>query len=145
LVVSLIIFPVTVVGLLILRHFNLAAPLIPQVPSELWLSWIFYQVMYIAVAEEIFFRGYCQSTIYQILVSLNFKNPPRQAYLPIIFSAGIFALAHVALANNLLAIVTFFPGIILGWLFLRTKSVIAPIIFHALANIFYAGVTHWLV
>jgi len=141
LVVSLIIFPVTVIGLLILRHFNMAAPWAPQIPSGSWLNWVFYQVMYLAVAEEIFFRGYLQSTIQQIFLATSSKYLRGSTYWTIIFSAGIFALAHVLLTNNALALVTFFPGIILGWLFLRTKTVISPIIFHALANIFYAGAT----
>jgi len=33
--------------------------------------------------------------------------------------------------------VTFLPGLILGWLFIRTGSLLAPILFHGLANTFY--------
>ena len=36
------------------------------------------------------------------------------------------------------AIATFFPGLLLGWMYLRTRSLLAPIIFHALANTAYA-------
>jgi membrane protease YdiL (CAAX protease family) len=33
---------------------------------------------------------------------------------------------------------TFLPGLILAWLFLRTGSLLAPIVFHGLANVSYA-------
>jgi len=32
---------------------------------------------------------------------------------------------------------TFLPGRVLGWLFIRTKSLLAPVLFHGLANTCY--------
>ncbi len=36
------------------------------------------------------------------------------------------------------AALTFLPGLLLGWLFLRTGSLLSPILFHGLANVSYA-------
>jgi membrane protease YdiL (CAAX protease family) len=33
--------------------------------------------------------------------------------------------------------VTFLPGLVLAWLFIRTRALLAPILFHGLANVSY--------
>ena len=34
-------------------------------------------------------------------------------------------------------VVTFFPGVVLGWLFIRTEGLLASMLFHGSANVFY--------
>jgi membrane protease YdiL (CAAX protease family) len=34
-------------------------------------------------------------------------------------------------------IITFLPGLIFGWLLVKTKSLLAPVLFHGLANAVY--------
>jgi hypothetical protein len=58
--------------------------------------------------------------------------------MTVLISAILFALAHWFVVGSPIAVLTFFPGLALGWLFLRTRSLLAPILFHGLANTFYA-------
>jgi membrane protease YdiL (CAAX protease family) len=52
-------------------------------------------------------------------------------------SAAVFALSHAVLLESPAATVVFFPGLIFGWLYCRTESLLAPILFHGLANVCY--------
>jgi hypothetical protein len=132
-----IVFPLLLVGILLLKHFNVQLPLSPIIPEGRWFSWLAYQFMYVAVAEEIFFRGYLQSNVLSLL-TLSVQKP--RAYLEIIgiiISSTIFAISHCLILGSAMAIITFLPGLILGWLLVKTKSLLAPVLFHGLANIFY--------
>ncbi|NIO62963.1 MAG: hypothetical protein GTO35_10480, partial [Gammaproteobacteria bacterium] len=52
-----VVFPALFAGLWLLKSFGLGLPLQPVHPKEQgWISWLFYQFMYVAVAEEVFFR-----------------------------------------------------------------------------------------
>ncbi len=53
-------------------------------------------------------------------------------------AAGVFALCHVLVLGDAVSALTFFPGLIFGWLFLRMGSLIPSILLHAAANIGYA-------
>ena len=57
--------------------------------------------------------------------------------IAIVVSATCFALAHVIVQGRMVCLLTFFPGLLLAWLFVRTRTLLAPILFHGLANIAY--------
>jgi len=135
--ICLVVFPVFLCGVFLLKYYEIPLPMCPIVPEERWLPWLVYQFMYIAAAEEVFFRGYLQSNINYLLTLTIQKNAAFLAMTSVIISAGIFAVFHCLLFGNILAIITFIPGLILGWLFFKTKSILAPIIFHGLANASY--------
>ena len=133
-----VVFPVLFAGLWLLKSFGLGLPLQPLQPKEQgWVSWLFYQFMYVAVAEEVFFRGYVQNNI------LRLTNPGKNSqrrlwkWLSIILSAACFAIAHIIVLGQIISAITFLPGLICGWLFIRTRSLLAPILFHGLANTCY--------
>ncbi len=133
-----VVFPALFAGLWLLKSFGLGLPLQP-VPSkeQNWISWLFYQFMYVAVAEEVFFRGYVQNNI------LRLTNPGKDGqcrlwkWLSIVLSGACFAVAHIIVQGRLILVLTFLPGLVLGWLFIRTRSLLAPILFHGLANACY--------
>jgi len=131
-------FPATLAGLWLLSRIGVAPPLAPAIEKGAWPNWILYQFMYIAVAEEIFFRGYVQSSLLQMKPPLAVRYPRIWQGMTIVISAGVFALAHTIILGDILSVLTFFPGLILGWLFVRTRSLLAPILFHGLANVCYA-------
>jgi membrane protease YdiL (CAAX protease family) len=54
-----------------------------------------------------------------------------------LLSATCFAVAHVIVQGQVTSIVTFLPGVLMAWLFIRTRSLLAPILFHGLANATY--------
>ena len=135
--ICLVVLPVFLCGIFLLKYYEIPLPMCPIVPEGRWLSWLVYQFMYIAVAEEVFFRGYLQSNINYLLTLTIQKNDAFLAMTSVIISAGIFAVFHCVLLGNILAIITFIPGVVFGWLFFKTKSILAPIIFHGLANVSY--------
>lgn len=78
-----------------------------------------------AVAEEIFFRGWMQPTLrrrYSAVVSIVAVNL-------------VFAPLHLIAAPYLISLLTFFPGLIMGWLRERYGNILPSIIFHFLGNV----------
>jgi len=133
-----VVFGATFAGLWLLKLYGFAAPLRATRPAGgQLLSWIFYQFLYVAVPEEVFFRGYLQSNLLR-LASTTKCRPFLQNWISIVVCACFFAVAHVIVQGQAASALTFFPGVILGWLFIRTKSLLGPILFHGLANTCYA-------
>jgi len=76
-----------------------------------------------AITEEFFFRGLLQGTLQRVL--------PHKRWLPIILSAGIFALFHGAIVG--------FPsrmllGLMLGYLAVDSRNLRLPILLHFFNN-----------
>jgi len=116
----------------------------PSLPQEKGLiGWVFYQFMYVAMAEEVFFRGYVQSNIMRLAGPATGDLSGRREWVIIVLSAACFAIGHLVVQGQAVSLLTFLPGLlpglVLGWLFIRTKSLLAPILFHGLANICYAA------
>jgi membrane protease YdiL (CAAX protease family) len=126
-----IVFPLLLAGIFLLKHLNIQLPLSPIIPEGRWFSWLAYQFMYIAVAEEIFFRGYFQCNVLSLLTMSVLE------IIAIIVSATVFAISHCLILGGVMPIITFLPGLIFGWLLVKTKSLLAPVLFHGLANVFY--------
>lgn len=133
----LIVFSALLLGILILNHYKISLPLRPIIPKNSLLTWILYQFMYVAIPEEIFFRGYLQSNVMTLFIQSEKKHELLFKWISIVICAAVFASAHFIILENVLSLITFFPGLIMGWLFFKTRSLLAPIIFHGLANIFY--------
>lgn len=129
--------PAMIAGLWLMRHLQIPLPLAPVVDNGSgWLGWLLYQFLYVAVAEEVFFRGYVQSNIMS-LCRRTLEQPSVQVAVTLIVSAGCFALAHVVVQGSAVPLLTFFPGLLMAWLYWRTGALIAPILFHGLANAAY--------
>jgi len=139
-------FPLMVCGLWLMRYWGLELPLRSVMPpAHGWFSWLLYQFMYIAAAEEIFFRGYVQNNILKTANAITQEQQRLLHLISIIISAACFATAHVVIQGEIISVLTFLPGLVLGWLFVRTRSLLAPILFHGLANVFYLSVAAMLV
>jgi membrane protease YdiL (CAAX protease family) len=96
------------------------------------------QLVVIALPEEAFFRGYLQT-------SLDRAWRPRWRILGAdlgpgwIVSAAIFAIGHLLTIRHPARLAVFFPALLFGWLRQRTGGVGAPVLFHALCNLFSAA------
>jgi membrane protease YdiL (CAAX protease family) len=101
------------------------------------LSWCLYQFLYVAVAEEVFFRGYLHANVMRLLLRRQDRSVPALRWSGIVISATCFALAHFVVQGRLVALLTFLPGLLLAWLFVRSRSLLAPMLFHGLANVAY--------
>jgi len=102
-----------------------------------WTQWLLYQFLYVAVAEEVFFRGYVQGSILALAKEVTGKQRRVLLWLSVILSAVFFAVAHIVVQGRVISVLAFLPGIVVGWLYIRTKGLLGPILFHALANTFY--------
>ena len=133
----LVVFPLLLAGIFVLKNLNIRLPLSPIIPEGRWLSWLAYQFMYVAVAEEIFFRGYFQCNLLSLLTMSVQKKRAFLEIIGIIIAATVFAISHCLILRSVMPIITFLPGLIFGWLLVKTKSLLAPVLFHGLANVFY--------
>jgi membrane protease YdiL (CAAX protease family) len=95
------------------------------------------QVLVIALPEELFYRGYLQT-------ALEDAAPPRRRVLGaevglgLVLSSAIFAAGHLLTEPHPARLAVFFPSLVFGWLFARTRGVGAAILFHAACNLFSA-------
>ncbi len=136
--VCIFVFPALFAGLWLLKFFGLELPLRPVQPwGQGWAAWLFYQFLYVAVAEEVFFRGYVQANILRLTDAPNSSQSKLWKIMSIMLSAACFAIAHAIVHGQVISFLTFLPGLILGWLFVQTRSLLAPILFHGLANTYY--------
>jgi len=94
---------------------------------------IVLQLFYVSLPEEVFFRGYLQE---------NIGNTLRG----IVIVSLLFALGHLftlCVASGFSggictqSILTFFPSLIMGYLYARTGTLWGSIVFHFLSNMVY--------
>jgi len=137
------IFPAIVLGLWSMTRMHLQVPLRPAVCGG-WVPWVIYQFMYVALAEEVFFRGYLQTNVMRLIGSGQQQSRPVEVGIGIVVSAGCFAVAHFFVQGQVGSLLTFLPGLVLGWLFVRTRCLLAPILFHGLANVSYGVIAIYL-
>jgi len=88
-----------------------------------------FQLLSVSFPEEFFFRGFLQDTI-----GRNFRA--------VLLVSLLFAVAHVPkalLLGDWMSLLTFFPSLVMGWLYMKTNNILPGIVFHLLANIVYQG------
>ena len=112
--------------------FSLPAGLIA--PGSSIFNWIIYNFIAVAFFEELFFRGYLQGR-FEGYAKRSFIGARTAFWLPIVVTAFLFALAHVAVDLDPTRMAVFFPGLLFGWLRARTGTLIAPILSHGCANV----------
>jgi len=130
------IFPAILLGLWLMTRMHLEIPLKPVI-GDSWVPWLIYQFMYVAVAEEVFFRGYLLTNVTRLIGHGQPRSRRMDQGIGIVVSAGCFAAAHFVVQGQVVSLLTFLPGLLLGWLFVRTRCLLAPILFHGLANVSY--------
>jgi membrane protease YdiL (CAAX protease family) len=97
-------------------------------------EFVLAQFVVTALPEELFFRGF-------LLSLLESKWPPKRRVLgggiglALVVSSLLFALSHVVVTFAPHRLATFFPGLLFGWMFSATRSILAGTLAHALSNI----------
>lgn len=133
------VLPLMFLAFWLMRRLSITVPLRPTFgPQHDWLTWLLYQFLYVAAAEEMFFRGYVQANVMRVLNCGRWRSSRTDQGIAVLISASCFALAHVIVQGDPTATITFLPGVVLAWLFIQTRSLLAPILFHGLANVTYA-------
>jgi membrane protease YdiL (CAAX protease family) len=92
------------------------------------------QLLWVALPEEIFFRGYLWRRLQQ-------GQAPRPQVELILANATLFSATHYMIAPGPWALATWFPGLYFTWLRCRTGGLAAPILCHGWANALLFAVT----
>ncbi|MBI2943708.1 MAG: CPBP family intramembrane metalloprotease [Candidatus Wallbacteria bacterium] len=105
----------------------------PGLPAG-FAALVMHQLLAVALPEEAFFRGYLQTR-------LDGVSPPWRIFrveitAGIVISSVLFALAHFALRGDPRTLGVFFPGLLFGWLRRQSGSVLLPVLYHALCNVY---------
>ena len=108
-------------------------PFVPGLPDDLLKKFVL-QTLVVALAEEIFFRGYLQERLQRLWPARRrlFGAPFGAA---IVVTSAVFALAHYVGEYDLTRLGPFFPSLLFGWLRARSRTVVGAVAFHAYANL----------
>jgi membrane protease YdiL (CAAX protease family) len=92
------------------------------------------QLVVVALPEELFFRGYVQGRLEDALPAQRklFGAPFGWA---IVIQAALFGVGHFLVTFEPAMLTRFFPGLLFGWMYARTRSILASTIFHAACNL----------
>lgn len=99
------------------------------------LSVVVFHLFFVSIPEEVFFRGYLQEKLGNDLKG-------------VLLVSLLFALGHVATRcigrgcsgyGYLEALLTFFPSVAMGYMYIVSRTLWANIFFHFLANIVYTS------
>ena len=103
--------------------------------SKISFTLLILQLFLVSLPEEVFFRGYLQEKI-----GNNLKG--------ILIVSSLFAIGHFATACLgggyvgmvcLKTLLTFFPSIVMGFMYAKTGTIWGNVVFHFLANVVYEG------
>jgi len=92
------------------------------------------QVLVVAIPEEVFFRGY-------LLSRFEARWPSGKRWLgvrlgwPLVLSSVLFGVGHFLVDFQPMRLAVVVPGFVFGYLRLRSGSVAAGALFHALCNL----------
>lgn len=104
--------------------------------NSLPVAFILTQLLLVALPEEVFFRWYLQNKL-----GNNIKSV---VIVSLLFAVGHFITLCLGGGHNIAicsqAILTFFPSLVMGYLYLKTKTLWASIIFHFFANIVHIAI-----
>lgn len=115
----------------------------------LWIVlWLMTQLVFIALPEEFFYRGYLQTRLKEILqarkeAKSDGEGAERRRILGIsgenLVTSVLFSLGHLLIPIGGAIVVArasvFFPSLVFGWLRERTDTIAASVVYHAGANL----------
>lgn len=106
---------------------------IGAVPEELLLT-VLYQIFYVALPEEFFYRGYFQTRLNE-LYERKWKVWGTNLGMGAVYANLFFAFGHSIVDFQWWHFATFFPGMLFAWARERSNGVLAGALFHAACNV----------
>jgi membrane protease YdiL (CAAX protease family) len=113
----------TVSVVILLPYYLIFSPS-PSPPS---LHYILFQLLIVSLPEEFFFRGFLQDSI-------------GKGFKAVLLVSLLFSIAHLPKAiffGEWISLLSFFPSIVMGWLYTKTNNILPGTIFHFFANLVY--------
>jgi membrane protease YdiL (CAAX protease family) len=98
---------------------------------------VLVQLLVVALPEELFYRGWMQTSWAATAPGKSTRLLGATLGAGFLWTQVLFALGHLV-AFHAWRLGTFFPGLLFGWVRARSGSLVAPIIVHALSNVFLA-------
>ncbi|HET6411346.1 MAG TPA: CPBP family intramembrane glutamic endopeptidase [Anaeromyxobacter sp.] len=105
-----------------------------RLPPDLLLRALL-QILVVALPEELFYRGWMQTSWARGAPGRGVRVLGARLGAGFFSTQILFAAGHLVLLDPL-RLVTFLPGLWFGWLRERTGGVAAPVLAHALSNLF---------
>lgn len=107
------------------NYARLETPLYWEVPLQL---------LCVALPEEFFYRGYLQTAFLKFFKERSMRFAPA---LAIVCASVCFALVHLP-SGGLARLLTFFPGLLFGFLRFKSGGLLGAILCHAACNMMMA-------
>lgn len=104
---------------------------------ERFLLLALVQLLVVAAPEELFYRGWMQTAWARGSPGRGVTVLGARLGAGFVATQALFALGHLVVLQPW-RLATFFPGLLFGWLRERTGNVVAPVVAHALSNLFIA-------
>jgi len=99
-------------------------PTFPYFSIVFFLRDLIYMLVFVSIAEEFLFRGLIQTNLATVF-----------GWKWALFGTSLlFAVMHLTWRSIPELIFVFFAGLIFGGLYLKTKSLVAPIVMHGINN-----------
>jgi membrane protease YdiL (CAAX protease family) len=108
----------------------------PRLPDRLALLAL-VQLLVVALPEEMFYRGWMQTAWARSAPERGVTVLGARLGAGFLWTQLLFAAGHLVVLQPW-RLATFFPGLLFGWLRERTGGVAAPVVLHALSNVFIA-------
>ena len=109
-----------------------------RAPGHHWppdyLTLVLYQVFFVAIPEEFFYRGYFQTRLNEVF-DRSFLVLGTPMGWGAVFATLYFAFGHSVVQFQWWHFATFFPGLVFAWMRERTGGVAAGALFHATCNV----------
>lgn len=101
-----------------------------------WLLLTFAtQLLLVAVPEELFYRGYLQGRLDELIGHERSLWGARVNLHSVTLTSCLFALAHLATIHHPARLAVFFPSLLFGWMRRAYGNTLTPAIFHATCNL----------
>ncbi len=95
------------------------------------------QLLVVALPEELFYRGFMQTGWARTAPERGVTVLGARLGAGFVWTQLLFAAGHLVILQPW-RLGTFFPGLLFGWLRERTGGLAAPVVLHALSNLFIA-------
>ena len=122
--------PIGMVEYFVLRP----APAFPTFEVRYLLRDLVYMVAFVGLGEELLFRGLLQRDLINVF---GWKQG-------IVLASLVFAVMHLTWRSVPELVFVFFASLIFGYLYYKTKSLVAPIVVHGIGNVMLVAVMPYL-